>query len=87
MKTNNPYQEILMGDFGSYGKAHVVVTIEPLELTFTRSKEFPAMLVDQLTTDDGRTVGQRNQDWLHSKLQEWIDEALKMCGPKKEEKK
>lgn len=36
---------------------------------------------DEITKDlklaDGRTVGQANRDWLHEKLDLWIDENLK----------
>ena len=45
-------------------------------ITFTSGDVIKYILTDPRITDNGKSVGQRNIDWLHEKLDEWINKQL-----------
>ena len=45
-------------------------------ITFNAGGAIEKALIDPLMTDNGKTVGERNIDWLHEKLDEWIKKQL-----------
>jgi hypothetical protein len=44
---------------------------------FEAREGFKKTLTKDLKIADGRTLGQAHRDWLHAKLDEWIEENLK----------
>jgi len=71
--------EVLLAGFGSnndpigYG---VSVDYEDRVITFTAGSSIKQVLTDPLMTENNKSIGQRNIDWLHEKLDEWINKQL-----------
>ena len=45
-------------------------------IKFNAGGAIKKVLIDPLMTDNGKTIGERNIDWLHEKLDEWIMKQL-----------
>ena len=71
--------EILLARFGSsytgVGIGAEVVNDEST-IKFTAGDGMKNCLTDPLMTDNGKTIGERNIDWLHEQLDEWIMKQL-----------
>jgi len=71
--------EVLLEGFGSnndpigYG---VSVNYEGRVITFTAGGSIKNCLTNPLMTENNKSIGQRNIDWLHEKLDEWIKKQL-----------
>jgi hypothetical protein len=42
-------------------------------IEFSASKGFGSLLTNPRKTDNGQTIGERNRDLLHRRLDEWLD--------------
>lgn len=53
---------------------HITADLDGNSITFERDKTAKEWLTDHRKTADGRTVGQMNRDFLHRRLDEWINQ-------------
>jgi len=67
---------ILNGYAGKIG-ASVSTAKDFSYVKFEIGDAFYDSMTDGREIEDGRTIGQANQDWLHDKLNTWIEENLK----------
>lgn len=68
--------EVLMSGFGINDGATgyaVTVAYEDKVITFTVGSKANQALTDPKITDNGKSVGDRNIEWLHAKLDDWIN--------------
>ena len=42
---------------------------------FSSEHDFTQILTNPLKTDNGKTIGERNREWLHAKLDAWLDKT------------
>jgi len=71
--------EVLISGFGSeydFLGCGVEVNNEGDVITFTAWDGIKKVLTDPRITNNGKSVGERNIDWLHEKLDEWIKKQL-----------
>jgi len=79
MQGEKQMNEVLMSGFGVSYKGvglNVNTTHDGSTITFTSGEVIKDILTDPRTTDNGKSVGERNIDWLHEKLDEWIKKQL-----------
>ena len=69
-------QHIFNGYVGSVG-ASVSTAKDFSYIRFESGEGFKHSMTHELKIKGGKTIGQANRDWLHSKLDEWIEENLK----------
>ena len=71
--------EVLMSGFGVSYKGvglNVNTRCDGSTITFTSGDIIKDILTDSRITDNGKSVGERNIEWLHEKLDEWINKQL-----------
>ena len=71
--------EVFMSGFGVSYKGvglNVNTTYDGSAITFTSGEVIKDILTDPRITNSGKSVGERNIDWLHEKLDEWIKKQL-----------
>jgi hypothetical protein len=66
----------------SYGGVTCTVSLSPTELKITVGEAFEAWITDNELTIIGRTVGQLNREYLHEKLEQFINSALEKVREK-----
>ena len=54
----------------------VSVDQEDKFIKFSAGGAIKQTLTDPLMTDNNKSIGQRNIEWLHQKLDEWINKQL-----------
>ena len=54
----------------------VSVDQEDKFIKFSAGGAIKQTLTDPLMTDNNKSIGQRNIEWLHEKLDEWINKQL-----------
>jgi len=54
----------------------VSVDYEDKFIKFSAGGAIKQTLTDPLMTDNNKSIGQRNIEWLHEKLDEWINKQL-----------
>jgi len=69
--------EVLTAGFG-HSTTHFAVSVDSHDeaIMFTAGGAIKEALTDPLMTDNGKSVGERNIEWLHEKLDEWIKKQL-----------
>ena len=71
--------EVLTAGFGVSHKG-VGLSVNTIHdgttITFTSGGVIKDILTDPRITDNGKTVGERNIEWLHEKLDDWINKQL-----------
>ena len=69
--------ETLLAGFG-HNSTHFAVSVDSHDETimFTAGDDIKQALTDRLMTTNGKSVGERNVEWLHEKLDEWIRKQL-----------
>jgi hypothetical protein len=71
--------EVLMSGFGINNGANgcaVTVAYEDNVITFTVGSKVKQALNNPRITDNGKSIGERNIEWLHEKLDDWINKQL-----------
>jgi len=71
--------EVLLAGFGVSHKGvglSVNTTHDGSTITFTSEDIIKDILTDPRITNNGKSVGERNIEWLHEKLDEWIKKHL-----------
>jgi len=71
--------EVLMSGFGVSHKGvglSVNTTHDGSTITFTSGDVIKDILTDPRITNNGKSVGERNIEWLHEKLDAWIKQNL-----------
>ena len=73
--------DIVLARFGKSGVdtddiIGVWVDQEDKFIKFSAGGAIKKVLIDPLLTDNGKTIGERNIDYLHEKLDEWIMKQL-----------
>jgi hypothetical protein len=71
--------EVLMSGFGVSYKGvglSVNTTHDGTTITFTSGDIIKDILTDPRITNNGKSVGERNIEWLHEKLDGWIRQNL-----------
>jgi len=58
----------------------VSVDQEDKFIKFSAGGAIKKALIDPLMTDNGKSIGERNIDWLHEKLDEWINKQLEQSA-------
>jgi len=56
----------------------VSVDQEDKFIKFSAGGAIKQTLTDPLMTDNNKSIGQRNIEWLHEKLDEWINKQLEL---------
>ena len=54
----------------------VAIDQEDKFIKFSAGGAIKQTLTDPLMTENNKSIGQRNIDWLHEKLDEWINKQL-----------
>ena len=54
----------------------VAIDQEDKFIKFSAGGAIKQTLIDPLMTENNKSIGQRNIDWLHEKLDEWINKQL-----------
>ena len=71
--------EVLTAGFGVSHKG-VGLSVNTMHdgstITFTSGDIIKDILTDPRITNNGKSVGERNIEWLHEKLDEWIKKQL-----------
>jgi len=74
--------EILLTRFGMSDVQHDVIGVsvdqEDKFIKFSAGGAVKQTLTDPLMTDNNKSIGQRNIEWLHEKLDEWINKQLEL---------
>ena len=71
--------DIVLARFGKSDTDDIIgvyVNQEDKFIKFSAGGAIKKVLIDPLMTDNGKTIGERNIDWLHEKLDEWINKQL-----------
>jgi len=71
--------EVLIAGFGVSYKGvglNVNTTHDGSAITFTSGDIIKDILTDPRITNNGKSVGERNIEWLHEKLDGWIKQNL-----------
>ena len=72
--------EILLVRYGISDVQHDVIGVaidqEDKIIKFSAGGAIKQTLTDPLMTENNKSIGQRNIDWLHEKLDEWINKQL-----------
>jgi len=71
--------EVLLAGF-SHSTTHFAVSVSSHDeaIMFTAGDDIKLSLTDPLMTENNKSIGQRNIDWLHEKLDEWINKQLEL---------
>ena len=67
-------QDCVLNGFGQ-SLASIFVDTTHDYVTFSSENEFTPVLTNPLKTDNGKTIGERNREWLHAKLDAWLDKT------------
>ena len=66
----------------SYGGVTCTVSTSPTELKITVGEAFEEWITNKELTIEGLTVGQLNREYLHKKLEQFINSALEKASEK-----
>lgn len=69
--------ETMLTGFSSHEEGFgLTINVSGNVLSFEAGSLFKQVMQDQKITDNGKTVGERNREHLHNKLDTWIEAQL-----------